>query len=185
MNRATNMLQLVLLLEESSGQEEGGGPRQRLELALAENIATLFRSLHVLPETMVLPCNETLIGIVSGLVELFTPTVGYIGLTMRVSALCLPAYKRRALVLAATEFVTQTILHSFSGLPQAQIRITLEPIGNLEAIFMLEHDGFCADPATLAQSFGIAETLTALMEAEVVYRRSCLGGILIEFLFPV
>jgi hypothetical protein len=57
MSRATNLLHLARLLEARSSKAETSLTR-RLEAALAETIAALFRSLHVLPETAVVPARS-------------------------------------------------------------------------------------------------------------------------------
>lgn len=185
MNRAMNTVQLVLLL----GARSSKGPEipltQRLESALAETIAALFRSLHVLPETAVMPCAGPLSGIVTGLVELFSPGVSGITVTANLTALALPAYRRRALVLAAAELVTQAILLGARGRRPGQILVALEPIGSRQALLSIEDDVHRADASPPVDRFGIVSGLAGLLEAEVTYRRSHLGGTAAELLFPI
>ena len=50
MNRAENMLELILLLEKHSWTKPDNPLTLHLEAALAEHIATIFRSLNVYPQ---------------------------------------------------------------------------------------------------------------------------------------
>jgi two-component sensor histidine kinase len=53
--------------------------------------------------------------IVRDLVTLFGPTAGDIELHLNIERVALAAYRRRALVLAASELVINALLHAFKG----------------------------------------------------------------------
>ncbi len=156
---------------------------RRAELRHGERLAAIYHSLYAAPDMAILSCVEPLVGVMGGLVTLFGSTVGHVSITTKVSPLSLPVYKRRALVLIASELVIQALLRGFRGLHHGQIRVTLDSAGKREVRFLLDHDGISADIMPPATSFDITSALAALLGAEMVYRRSPSGGTSIELLF--
>jgi hypothetical protein len=184
MNRAENMLELVQLLEKLSWTRTDSPLTLCLEAALAEQIATIFRSLNVEPEEPSKLCTNTLEGIVIGLTELFNPNGNEVIIT-EFAMLSLPASKRRAFVLAVVELVCQILLHQLRHQRHAQIHITLERRVGRKAFFRMEDTGRCIEANLPTTSVSIVARLVRLLETEILYRRSHLGGTAIEFLFPI
>jgi hypothetical protein len=122
---------------------------------------------------------------VAGLVELFSPAAGGITIATNLTALALPAYRRRALVLTAAELVTQALLRSARGKHPGQIRVALGPIDDRQALLLIDDDVHCADASLPADRFDIVSGLADLLEAEVAYRRSSRGGCSAALRFPI
>jgi hypothetical protein len=184
MSRANTMLQLVLMLDAHSGNAPQSALTLQLEHALAKHIALLFRSLDALPETVRLPCAEPMHCLLTSIVELFRPAVGELDIVVDVAPLVLPAYKRRALVLAATQIVTAAILHGFRPRKHGRIRVVLSRAQGGSSTLVVEDDA-CSSARYLSEAtFDAIDSLARLLEAEMVCRQSELGGAAIELRFP-
>jgi hypothetical protein len=184
MNRAENMLELILLLEKHSWTKPDSPLTLRLEGALAKQIAAIFRSLNVRVGEPSQLCTDSLEGIVTGLAELFNPGSDELVVVTELAMLALPTSKRKALVLAAAELVSQFLLNKFRNRHSAQIRVTLERRAGRKALFLMEDPGRSIEAKLPTVSVSIVSRLARLLEAEVLYRRSRLGGTTTEFLFP-
>jgi two-component sensor histidine kinase len=185
MHRAANLLHFVLLLE----QQTWSGPESRmtvqLEYALAKGLAASFRALDIVHEDAMLPCTDVLRAVVSFVVSLFGPTVGEVALRSDLIRLTLPAYKRRALVLAANELVSNALKHAFRGRARGQISVTLGRVGTDSMCLVVEDNGPGMALERPSASAAIVGGLAGLLEADLVYRRSALGGTAAEFQFPI
>ena len=184
-NRATNMCRLILVLE----WRRWNGPDEivdsRYELACTNRLAACCHALDMEDEAVVLPCMEILGDVASCLVELFRPAVPQVNLELNIAPLALPAYRRRALVLTAAELITQTLLHGFLGRREGKIAISLQQhCGHHQAVFLMEDDGCGFAPERGGAALEIVAGLTGLLEADVVYRRSKMGGTAAEIRFP-
>ena len=156
----------------------------QLEHALAKHIALLFRSLDALPETVRLPCAEPMHCLLTGIVELFRPAIGELDIVVDVAPLVLPAYKRRALVLAAAQIVTAAILHGFRPRKHGRIRVVLARAQGGSSTLVVEDDA-CSSARYLSEAtFDAIDSLASLLEAEMVCRQSELGGATLELRFP-
>lgn len=185
LNRAINMCQLTLMLEWRRWHGVDTPVDYQYELARAGRLATCFQALDINDEAAVLPCAEILYETASCLVELFGPAVGQVILTAELDQLALPAYRRRALVLAAAALVSRTLLHGFRQRSEGQIVITLGRDDSHHALFFMEDDGYGFGPEHASGSHEIIAGLTALLEADVVYRHSDMGGTAAEVRFPI
>jgi two-component sensor histidine kinase len=179
------MCRLILMLEWRRWNGLDEIVDSRYELACANKLAACFHALDMEDEAIVLPCMEILGDVASCLVELFRPAVDQVNLKLNIAPLALPAYRRRALVLTAAELVTQTLLHGFRGRREGQIAISLQHRGHHQAVFLMEDDGCGFAPERGGTALEILAGLTGLLEADVVYRRSKMGGTAAEIRFPV
>ena len=190
MSRARTMLGLVLLLEQNSWH--GDKPwypnvsplTLHLELAVAKSIVSLFDALAVDSGHDARPCNEILAGLLSGFVELFGPGVGHLSLDLEAETLHLAGFKRRALVLAAIDLINRSMLHGLRRPHRGHFRATLRRSAGRRAEFTLEHHDRTVELAPPRESFGILGMMAALLEADLVCRRSPMGGSTIELQFP-
>ena len=83
--------------------------------ALASTLAADLKTLSSHAENEVVPCSRVLRDVVRNTAALFAPTTGGLEVTTDIEYVRLPAYKRRALVLLASELVVNALLHAYSG----------------------------------------------------------------------
>ncbi|HVJ51722.1 MAG TPA: hypothetical protein VM689_04635 [Aliidongia sp.] len=184
MNRAANLLRLVLLLEYRRWAGGQSPTDLALECAHAMALAGFYGSLDVDHGDNVVPCTALLRGLMERLVKLFGPTVGRVTLSVELDRLMLPADKRRALALMSSELIIHALLDGFRGRDQAVIAATLECGSDGQIRFRIEDDG--EPPASSnrpGSSHAMIGTLAGVLDAEIVYRRSPMGGMTAEFLF--
>jgi len=103
---------------------------------------------------------------------------------VKIEDVSLPAYKRRALVLAAAELVNNALLHAFAGRAAGLIEVGLTISGRQTACLRVADNGagFTTFPPNLG--CGVAAGLSDLLEAELVYDRLA-GWTIAEIAFPV
>jgi hypothetical protein len=190
MSRARTMFGLVLLLEEKSwsGDEpwypDASPLTLRLELTLAQNIVSLFDRLGLEGGHDARPCDTLLGGILSGFIALFGPGIGRPSLELEADPVPLAGYKRRALVLAAAQLVNQAMLHNLPRPHHGQFRAILRTRADGKGEFILEHDGRNVELVPPGDPCSGLGAMAALLEAEMVCRRSATGGHVVELRFP-
>jgi two-component sensor histidine kinase len=184
MHRSANLLQLALALERLTWNGIESEMTGRLEYALAEGLAASYRSLDIGRQDELLSCNETLRAVVANLVALFGPTVGEISLKTDLMRLSLPAYKRRALVLVASELVINALKHAFPDRQSGRIAVALGRVDAATVRLAVEDDGRGFALLRPGTGLAIVGGLAGLLEADLVYRRSALGGTAAEFQLP-
>jgi hypothetical protein len=166
-HRADNLIRLVAA--------RGRGDVAAVDDALAWDLAAIFRSLQTESEDAELPCSRILRNVVGDLAALFGSVAGDIILNTNIERVSLPAYKRRALVLAATELVINALLQAFRGRRQGRIEVSLTSLGPALACLRVSDDGigFSAKPSDYCG--GIAARLADLLETDLVYYQSGIG----------
>ena len=127
------------------------------------------------------PCFEVLHVSVFSLVKLF----GRESASISVERLTLPAYKRRALVLASCELVLNLLRQGLMGGGAGNITVTLRRTSRAVAQLSVESDGNSVSKNILPQPGGIASDLAAILEADVVYSTRNGGATAAEISFPV
>jgi hypothetical protein len=125
MQRAYGILHLAVQLQQKIGACAEDDITARSEQRRANDLAVLFRTLHIEQDEEVLRCSDVLRGIVRNLVALFGSGAGRIVIRTDIEQLSLPAYKRRALVLAASELVINALRDGFAGKVGGRIDVTL------------------------------------------------------------
>jgi hypothetical protein len=185
MHRAYSLLQLAARMEPLVTATGVGRVALALDCAIAEDLATLFRSLTIVSDQQQLPCATVLRDVTRNLVALFGAGARHVAITTEVERLSLPAYKRRALVLAASELTVNALRHAFPGQCDGRIGIALKLVGATHARLSVADNGigFVAD--CLAARRGIVGGLADLLEADLVYRRPASGGTIAEIAFPL
>ncbi|GEM_PF-2759889 len=185
MQRAHNMVRLVVELERQlpfipENSEDSGA-----EYQVACDLAETFRSLTAADDNDMQPCFDALQVVVFNLIKLFGPTIGQVYADMSVERLTLPAYKRRALVLASCELVLNSLGHGLIGGDVRNITVTL--CRTSRAVARLSVEGHSRGVSeTLVPSHGdIISDLAAILESDVVYGDRAGGGTVAQISFPV
>ncbi len=132
----------------------------------------------------VLPCSFVLRGIARHLVALFGSGAGHVVIRTDIEHLSLPAYKRRALVLAASELVSNALRHGFAGKVGGRIDVTLRAFGTSHVRLTVVDDGVGVSEAHASGQGGIAVALADLLEGALVYRQSGAVGTNAEIVLP-
>jgi two-component sensor histidine kinase len=180
MHRAFNFLRLV---DARNRLGESKSENSRLEDAVACDLGDRFRQLATDREREVLACSAILRDIVSGFSTLF----GYptnIALTIDIEEMLLPAYKRRALILATSELVSNALLHAFRGRTADVIEVGLAGTGLKSACLHVADNGvgFIGSLPNLLS--GVGARLAGLLEADLACDRVA-GWTIAEIDFPV
>ena len=154
-----------------------------LEDFVACDLMVQFRDLETPEEREELPCSTALREIVTNLNVLFGNPAN-VTLKTTIEPLLLPAYKRRALVLAAAELVSNALIHGFPGQEAGLIHVGLMYYNSKTASLRVSDSGvgFGGSPPNL--DCGVAAGLAGLLEADLVYHRSS-GWTIAEIAFPV
>ena len=183
MQRAYNMVGLIVELEH---RLPFGSPLcAATEYKIATELAALFRSLDVRDTEAVLPCASTLRAIVRTLVRLFGPVVGQVYVRDFIERLEMPAQKRRAMVLAASELMINALRHGFAGRSSGCIAVSLCRTEPSRARLSVADDGCGLPNERVHHCEGTAFDLAEFLESEMTYRRSEGGGTLAEISFSV
>ena len=184
MQRAYGILHLAVQLQQKIGACAEDDITARSEQRRANDLAVLFRTLHIEQDEEVLRCSDVLRGIVRNLVALFGSGAGRIVIRTDIEQLSLPAYKRRALVLAASELVINALRHGFAGKVGGRIDVTLWAVGTSHVRLSVVDDGVGLSEAHASGQGGIAVALADLLEGALVYRQSGTVGTNAEIVLP-
>jgi two-component sensor histidine kinase len=170
MHRSYCFLKLTLALHERPLREPGRSLTCNTELCLATDLAALYRSLAIGPERQVVPCSSVLRDVVRNLVALFGSIVGDVELHVNIERVALPAFQRRALVLAASELVINALCHAFRARTYGRILLELHAIDIWKARLQVSDDGVGCDDRQIDTGRGIAGGLASLLGSELAYR---------------
>jgi hypothetical protein len=179
-HRAYGFVQLV---DARNRRGELMSERSLLEHAIACDLAIRFRELATAREREVLPCSAILRDVVIGLGMLFGCAAN-ITVKARIEEVMLPAYKRRALVLAAFELVSNALLHAFQGRSAGLIEVVLAAGGSTSACLRVADNGIGFTSSLPNLGCGVGAGLAGLLEADLAYDRMA-GWTIAEIGFPV
>jgi two-component sensor histidine kinase len=182
MHRSCAMVRLL----DSPGRRSREAAAAQYDRAVAQDLGRLFQSLDEPSACQDVPCSSLLREIVIDLVTLFgtRPASAEIALLTNIERLYLPAFKRRALILAAVELVINAMLHAFTGRTQGRIDVSLTMLGPVRARLEVKDDGVGFSGGKPNLRCGIAAGLADLLEADLVYFRG-LTVTTAEIVFPV
>jgi hypothetical protein len=183
MHRGLGLMRLVHARGGRRSLTGGGTGVADLDYVVARDLAFQFRELETAVERAVLPCAAALREVVTGLGTLFGDPANVI-LKAKIMDVSLPAYKRRALVLAAAELVSNALLHAFVGRTSGRIQVDLTTSGPTSGCLRVADNGigFIDFPPNLVG--GVAAGLAGLLEADLAYDRLS-GWTIAEIAFPV
>ena len=180
MHRAYNMVRLVFALDCHASLD----PTEAIgAYRVAVDLVAAYRSLGIIDDRRLLPCSGVLRTIASDVVELFGPITGEVGLQTAIERLALPAFKRRALVLAASELLINSLLHGFVERDEGNIVVTLRQHDHGRALLRVADDGCGLALGRRLNDSGVAFDMAALLEARVMYRAPDGGGTVVEIDF--
>jgi two-component sensor histidine kinase len=183
-HRAYSMLILAAQLRRTPGVGLEADVTSRLDRGIANDLAGLFRTLDFTKDEEELPCSSVLRGVIRNLVALSGSGARRIVIRTDIASLLLPAYRRRALVLAASELVVNALRHGFTGKRDGQIEVTLRAVGTAHACLTVVDDGVGFGKCRPRGQHGIAGGLADLLEADLVYRQVGSTGTNAEIVFP-
>jgi len=180
MHRAYDFVRLV------DARNRRGDPTSEkpcLEDAIVRDLAVRFSELADRREREVVPCAAVLQDVVAGLGALFGCPAN-ITLETKIAEVLLPGYKRRALVLAASELVCNALLHAFQGRTAGVIKVVLAATGPESAHLRVADNGIGFTDSSPNLDCGVGAGLAGLLEADLAYDRVA-GWTIAEIAFPV
>ena len=169
MHRAASMLRLTLALRDSI---DGATTIAPFGHALAAELAADLQSLSGDAEHAMVPCSRMLRDVVRNTTSLFGPAISGLEVTTDVDYVKLPAHKRRALVLLASELVVNALLHANTERSGGRLALTLQRVSENRARLRVKDDGIGRaghDPDT---SGSVAGGLAEVLDARLIYRGS-------------
>ncbi len=185
MHRAHNLLKLVFLLEQRRPQQAYDFFTGCIELNLAKELGNHYRSLAIGAERQVTACSSVLREVVGDLVALFGPTAGPIELHTDIQRVALPAYQRRALVLATSELVMNALLHAFKRRPEGRLTVELRLLSSQYARLSVSDDGIGCHSGPGDDPCGVAASLADLLGSMLIRRSNYPHGTIAEITFPL
>ena len=181
-HRAYRMLQLLLRLRERRhGNEHAWHP----DYALAMQLAADIRSLSGTEEHLPVPCSAVLSSVVCSLSSLFGQAAGGIDLKTSIERVSLPAYRRRALVLATSELVVNALSHAFNGWAGGRIDVCLQRVTGGCARLRVADDGVGYFEDHAETSAPLAGRLGKLLNGRLIYRRDRAWATTAEIVFLI
>jgi hypothetical protein len=184
MHRAYSLVALSNLLDRHCSQWLCTPLGQSLEHKNAVALSQAYSALQIVDDNEWLACSDLRRTVARSLVELFGPAIGQLAVTTNVPRLSLPAFKRRALVLACNELVVNSLRHAFLGRLHGSIVVTLTRTDRWNVRLSVADDGVGIHVPPAADRFGIAADFALLLEGEIGYRNSETGGAIAEISFP-
>ena len=185
MYRSYNLVRLAMTLERRIPLSRCDNLSRDAELALAVDITEVYRALAAAPERQVTSCSSLLRMLVVDLIALFGPIVGWVELTTDIECVGLAGFQRRALILAASELVMNTLFHAFQGRRRGQLSVKLRSDNSRHACLTVSDDGIGYGGDQSALGCGVAAGLADLLASTIVYRRGDCGGTIARIHFPL
>ena len=149
----------------------------------AGDLAERFRELRRGGERALVPCAPILRDVVTDLSALFGCPAN-IAFRTPIDRMSLPAYKRRALVLAACELICNALSHGFPGCLPGMIEVGLTRRGSRSACLRVADNGVGFIDGAPDLHRGVAAGLAGLLESDLRYDRTD-GWTVAEIAFPV
>jgi hypothetical protein len=178
---------LLRLLDRRAQRDRGcakGGFTAAVECALARSLASAYRSLATAKEHEIVSCSVLLQEVILNLGALFAGGNGIVVRTV-IEQLNLPAYKRRALVLAASELLINALTHAFSGASyDRRIEVSLCLLDDKRACLRVSDNGVGFVRGRPNTTVCVAGGLAGLVEADIAYYRTANWTTTAEIIFP-
>lgn len=181
MHRAYDMVWLVAQLEQCAPLPAQCFLAARAEHQIAAEIDATIRALDLADEHRVLPSSGLLRTLVRDLVELFGPVAGPLQFDTCIEPLLLPAYRRRALILAAGALVGNALGQRAIG--GISVALRLQQPGRASLRVATDRPWPSLEEAV--QPCGIVADMASLLESEPVAAAGPRGGSAVEIDFPV
>jgi len=183
--RAQSMIGLVVALDRREPANSAEPAGLQMECRIAAELAAAFRALDVADDTAPLPCSPVLRTAVRDLVGLFGPSDGQARPRTSIERLTLPAYKRRALVLATCTLVIDALGRIPTGRTGGCIAVSLRQTEPTQAALSVADDGWNRLQDGREPPSEILSDLAALLECAPAFRVMGSGGFVAELTFPI
>jgi two-component sensor histidine kinase len=186
LHRAHSTVRLVGRLEQRMPSRDDQSRLLDFETNIGVELASIFDSLAITNDEELRPCSSNLRDLARNLIALFGPTIGHVTVATSVDRLALPAFRHRALILIASELVTNILLHAFRHRHAGQVALQLTLLGRGVARLAVTDDGDRLFDRALCHPArcSVINYLADLLEAELVYRPRPGGGTIAEIEFP-
>ena len=183
-HRAYVMLQLMSGLRRRRSRQRKARPIASWKRALANDLALAYQSLPHADEAQVLDCSAILSRVAVDLGALFGSGGRQLYVNATAECILLQIYKRRALVLLASELVANAILHAFHGRCSGRIDVSLRHLGNGQARLRVADDGIGFSGGLPNFRPSVAAALAGLLEANVRYEAISGWTTVADVVFP-
>jgi two-component sensor histidine kinase len=185
MHRAYAMLRLFDRRAKRHRSRARNGFTARVECALAHSLASAYRSLATAEEEELVQCATLLREVALNLGALFGGGSGIVVRTV-IERLHLPAYKRRALVLCASELMINALTHAFPAAARdGRMEVSLRQVDEKRACLRVADNGSGFGARRPDTATGIAGGLADLVEADLTYGRTAHWTTIAEIVFPI
>jgi hypothetical protein len=141
-----------------------------IEMALARDLAEQYKTLSSSCDADHLPCKQIVNDVLHGIVALF----GYrSGVTVEtdLQEVSLTGRTRSALAFAASELVTNAVLHAFPHQMGGHIIVTMHYFGSTHAILRVKDDGIGFTNGMPDRRAGIVAGLAVILNGDLRYGR--------------
>jgi hypothetical protein len=181
MHRAWSQARLLLRLDQwDAGNDPFGAS---LDLRIAEELVQSYRKLHIRADTAMQPCSQVLRDVVTNVVELFCPAASRIRLRTVIDPVVLAEFKRRALVLLASELVTNALMHAFEGRTGGEVNVVLQVLAAGYARLVVTDDGGGMRNRVEQRRHPVLHDLADLLESDLDRRAGPTGGTCTQVVF--
>ena len=183
MRRTYCMIDLASRLEHQMMQQGNRTTWSETCLGKATALAGSFAELRIVDDQEVVPCSGLLGEIAIGLLHLFKLPDGDLKARIVLEDIAMPAYKRRALILATSALVMQAIINAMDRGRAPAISINLAAQGSGQWRLAVTEDGACADNDA-RECDDIVDGLANLLGAQNVRRLRRMSELVTEIDFP-
>jgi two-component sensor histidine kinase len=187
MHRAHNIVRLVARLEQRVPRCNEPSEEQDFETKVGVELASMFDSLAIDRDLDPRACSWSIRDVARNLIELFGPGVGHIDLTTSVERLALPAFQHRALILMASELITNSLLHAFENRSTGCMTLRLDrPHRGLARLTVTDDGrGLSGSAPHRPAACSVISDLAHLLQSELTYRPAAGGGTIAEIDIPL
>ncbi|GAN78015.1 hypothetical protein [Acidisphaera rubrifaciens] len=181
MQRALDTVRLIATLARRAPVCGADHILTKAEFQIAGELAAAYRALDYRDDAEPRSCSEGLRTVVRDLVELFAPIAGSVRLYTTIERLSLPAFRCRALTLAASKLVVSALCTDLIDSKNLTMRVSLcRPRRGVARLAIADN---VSDPARAADE--IVSDLAALLEGDLTLHANPGGGVATELRFPI
>jgi hypothetical protein len=183
MHRAHRLMHLTQRLEREMAQRGNRTTWPTSRVGNAMVLADSLAELRIVDDREEVPCSGLLGEIALGLLQVFKLPGADVEARIVLEDMVLPAYKRRALILATSALVMQAIINAMDSGCAPAISINLGARGNGQWRLAITERDVCADDDA-CECDDIVDGLADLLEAQNVRRWRWVSEFVTEFDFP-
>jgi hypothetical protein len=155
---------------------------QHFENACA--LADIFAELRIADDLEVLMCSALLRDAVARLMNVFCMSPISLETHFDLNDICLPAYKRRALILSAATLIMQVLSCASDGNCQPTVNISLSTTASQRTRLVVAAEGLVPLEHETREADDIVDELADLLEVGNVRRLHWIGGFITQIEFP-